>query len=142
MKNIEEKPESGPINNDISNSSHLTKIDSKIDIKAESNNNTKIQKLNLKSDNNVNNNNLIVDIGKNKKQKNVIILDTVHVIQVESWKKYNQEQSVEPNIGLLLGHTNEDEDKVESQNNTNNNKNNSNNKRYNNQDAKCTCLIF
>ena len=142
MTNTEEKPESGPINNDISNSSHLTKIDSKIDIKAESNNNTKIQKLNLKSDNNVNNNNLIVDIGKNKKQKNVIILDTVHVIQVESWKKYNQEQSVEPNIGLLLGHTNEDENKVESQNNTNNNKNNSNNKRYNNQDAKCTCLIF
>ena len=142
MTNTEEKPESGPINNDISNSSHLTKIDSKIDIKAESNNNTKIQKLNLKSDNNVNNNNLIVDIGKNKKQKNVIILDTVHVIQVESWKKYNQEQSVEPNIGLLLGHTNEDENKVESQNNTNNSKNNSNNKRYNNQDAKCTCLIF
>ena len=142
MTNTEEKPESGPINNDISNSSHLTKIDSKIDIKAESNNNTKIQKLNLKSDNNVNNNNLIVDIGKNKKQKNVIILDTVHVIQVESWKKYNQEQSVEPNIGLLLGHTNEDENKVESQNNTNNIKNNSNNKRYNNQDVKCTCLIF
>ena len=142
MTNTEEKPESGPINNDISNSSHLTKIDSKIDIKAESNNNTKIQKLNLKSDNNVNNNNLIVDIGKNKKQKNVIILDTVHVIQVESWKKYNQEQSVEPNIGLLLGHTNEDENKVESQNNTNNSKNNSNNKRYNNQDVKCTCLIF
>ena len=142
MTNTEEKPESGPINNDISNSSHLTKIDSKIDIKAESNNNTKIQKLNLKSDNNVNNNNLIVDIEKNKKQKNVIILDTVHVIQVESWKKYNQEQSVEPNIGLLLGHTNEDENKVESQNNTNNSKNNSNNKRYNNQDAKCTCLIF
>ena len=142
MTNTEEKPESGPINNDISNSSHLTKIDSKIDIKAESNNNTKKQKLNIKLDNNVNNNNLIVDIGKNKKQKNVIILDTVHVIQVESWKKYNQEQSVEPNIGLLLGHTNEDENKVESQNNTNNNKNNSNNKRYNNQDAKCTCLIF
>ena len=142
MTNTEEKPESGPINNDISNSSHLTKIDSKIDIKAESNNNTKIQKLNLKSDNNVNNNNLIVDIGKNKKQKNVIILDTVHVIQVESWKKYNQEQSVEPNIGLLLGHTNEDENKVESQNNTNNSQNNSNNKRYNNQDVKCTCLIF
>ena len=142
MTNTEEKPESGPINNDISNSSHLTKIDSKIDIKAESNNNTKIQKLNLIKDNNVNNNNLIVDIGKNKKQKNVIILDTVHVIQVESWKKYNQEQSVEPNIGLLLGHTNEDENKVESQNNTNNSKNNSNNKRYNNQDVKCTCLIF
>ena len=144
MTKVEEKTESIPNNIDISDSSHFTKIDSKIDIKADSNNNTKIQKLNLKSDENAgNNNNLIIKLGKNKKQvKNVIISDNVDIIQVESWKKYNFEQSVEPNIALFMGSKNEDVNKEENNSKANSNNINNDDKKYNKEDVKCTCLII
>ena len=101
-------------------------------------NNNKIHKLNMKSsnegtDNNNNNNNNDIEIGKDNKKlpKNVLISENVHVIQVESWKKYNQLQNMEPNLGLL--NINDD---------SNNDGNNNKVKRNTKDDVKCSCLII
>ena len=70
-------------------------------------------------------------IGRNKKTiKNVNISDNVHVIQVESWKKYNLEQSAEPNINFF------------NFNNGDNNDYKNNIKKNSKVDIKCTCLLI
>ena len=83
--------------------------------------------------NNISNNNQLEETKEKKKQpKSVKILNNVHVIQVENWKKYNVEQNLEPNFDLLNNGINDI-----------NNKNENNRvKGYKNGDAKCTCLII
>ena len=52
------------------------------------------------------NNNLIInDVklgkGKKKKEKSVIISNSIQVIQVENWKKYNMVQNMDPNLNFM-----------------------------------------
>ena len=127
MKNDKEKED----NIDSFNSSKFTKSESKIDI-----NNKKLELKNPEEkDCNINED---FKIGKNNKKavKNVNISDNIHVIQVECWKKYNLEQSVEPNINFFGNLNNGDINKEE----TNDSKKNI--RRNSNVDVKCTCLII
>jgi hypothetical protein len=95
--------------------------------------NNNLKKLSLKSPDNNSNNNDNNDIDMSKKNKgqakNVMISENVHVIQVESWKKYNIQQNMEPNMDLL-NYENSDE-------NEDNKK-----KRNTNDDVKCHCLVI
>ena len=52
------------------------------------------------------NNNLIINDlklgkGKKKKEKSVIISNSIQVIQVENWKKYNMVQNMDPNLNFM-----------------------------------------
>ena len=95
-------------------------------------NDNKIHKLNMKSSDESIDNNNDNEIGKDNKKlpKNVLISDNVHVIQVESWKKYNQLQNMEPNLGLL------------GINDDSNNDGNNKVKRNTKDDVRCGCLII
>ena len=95
-------------------------------------NDNKMHKLNMKSfDESIDNNNDIKMRKDNKKlPKNVMISDDVHIIQVESWKKYNQLQNMEPNLGLL------------NINDDSNNDRNNKFKRNTKDDVRCSCLII
>ena len=95
-------------------------------------NDNKIHKLNMKSSDESIDNNNDNEIGKDNKKlpKNVLISDKVHVIQVESWKKYNQLQNMEPNLGLL------------GINDDSNNDGNNKVKRNTKDDVRCGCLII
>ena len=129
MKNDKEKEKEDNI--DSINSINFTKSESKIDI-----NNKKLELKNAdEKDYNINEE---LKIGKNNKKaaKNVNISDNIHIIQVESWKKYNLEQSVEPNINFFVNQNNTDLSKEE----TNGSKKNV--KRSSDADVKCTCLII
>ena len=118
------------LNNEDSN--NINKINPLEVTEDKNSNDNKMNKLNMKSlDENINNDNDI-EIGKDNKkmQKNVMISDNVYVIQVESWKKYNQLQNMEPNLGLL------------NINDDSNNDGNSKVKRNTKDDVKCGCLII
>ena len=105
-----------------------------LDITEDKNSNdNKINKLKMKSlDENIDNNNIDIKIGKDNKKlpKNVMISEDVHVIQVENWKKYNQLQNMEPNLGLL------------NINDDSNNDGNNKVKRNTKDDVKCSCIII
>ena len=99
--------------------------------KLETNNNTNLQKLNLKSLDDTSNNNIDIEIAKKNKgqPKNVIISNDIHVIQVESWKKYNSQQNMEPNLNIINNETSNENDNKKT-------------KRDQKNDTKCSCLII
>ena len=100
--------------------------------KLETNNNTNFtQKLNLKSLDDTSNNNIGIEITKKNKgqPKNVIISDDVHIIQVESWKKYNSIQNMEANLNLINNESSNENDNKKT-------------KRVQKDDIKCSCLIL
>ena len=130
MKNDKERED----NIDSFNSSKFTKSESKTDI-----NN---KKLDLKNgEEKVYNINEEFKIGKNNKKpnKNVNISDNIHIIQVECWKKYNLEQSVEPNINFFGNQNNLNNGDINKEENNDSNKNI---KRNSKADVKCSCLII
>ena len=121
------KKENNLINNE--DSKNINKINPLELTEDKNSNDNKMHKLNLKSlDESIDNNNDIELVKDNKKlPKNVMISDNVHVIQVESWKKYNQLQNMEPNLGFL-GMNDDD--------------GNNKKKRNTEDDVKCGCLII
>ena len=99
-------------------------------IKLETDNNKNLQKLNLKSLDNASNSNIDNEITKKNKgqPKNVIISNDVHIIQIESWKKYNSMENIEENLNLI--------------NNESSNENDIKTKRNQKDDVKCSCFII
>ena len=115
-------------NEDLGNINKINPLDNTED---KNYNDNKIHKLNMKSLDESIDNDINIRIGKdNKIPKNVMISNDVHVIQVESWKKYNQLQNMEPNLGLL------------NINDDSNNDGNNRVKRNTKDDVKCSCLII
>ena len=110
------------------------KKDTQLERKIELNNNKKLE---LKTAEENKSNNEVFKIGRKAKNltKKVNISENVHVIQVESWKKYNLEQMVEPNMNLYINFISEDENKEQSKNGKNKNKRKKN-------EVKCSCLIL
>ena len=110
----------------------IEKEDTQLESKIESNDNKKLE---LKTGEEKESNNEMIDIGQKSKKitKNVNISENVYVIQVESWKKYNLEQNVEPNMNLFLNSSNGDVNKEQSKNGKNKRKKD---------EVKCTCLIL
>ena len=125
------KKENNLINND--DSKNINKINPLELTEDKNSNDNKMHKLNLKSfEESIDNNNNDIELEKDNKKlpKNVMISDNVHVIQVESWKKYNQLQNMEPNLGLL------------GINDDSNNDGNNKVKRNTKDDVRCGCLII
>ena len=78
--------------------------------------------------------------------KKVKINDKVDIIDVESWKKYNLEQTADENFEEFLKVEYENENKEENGNkndkNSTNNKKNSKRIRSKNGNVSCTCIII
>ena len=75
--------------------------------------------------------------------KKVKINDKVDIIDVESWKKYNLEQTADENFEELLKVECENENKEENGNkNDKNNKKNGKRVRSKNGNVSCTCIII
>ena len=112
----------------------IEKEDTQLESKIESNNNKKLE---LKTAEEKESNNEVFDIGQKSKKikKNVNISENVYIIQVESWKKYNLEQNIEPNMNYFLSSSNEDVNKEQS-------KNGKNKTKRKKDEVKCTCLIL
>ena len=108
----------------------ITQLESKI----ESNNNKKLE---LKTAEEKESTNEVFKIGQKAKKltKNVNISENVHIIQVESWKNYNLEQNVEPNMNIFLNPISEDINNEQS-------KNGKNKTKIKKDEVKCTCLIL
>ena len=122
------KKENYLINND--DSKNINKINPLELTEDKNSNDNKMHKLNLKSfEESIDNNNNDIELEKDNKKlpKNVMISDNVHVIQVESWKKYNQLQNMEPNLGFF-GMNDDD--------------GNNKKKRNTKDDVRCGCLII
>ena len=111
---------------------NIEKEDTQLESRIESNNNKKLE---LKTAEEKESNNEVFKIGQEAKKlsKNVNISENVHVIQIESWKKYNLEQNVEPNMNYFLNP--EDVDKEKSKKVKNKSKRKIG-------EVKCTCLIL
>ena len=82
----------------------------------------------------------------NKPIKHVKFLDKVDIVKIESWKKYNLEQTADENLDELF-EDNSPKQKNSSQVKTNDKNNNNNNnamkkKKMKNPNASCACMII
>ena len=121
-------------------------IDDSIDIKQQNKNRKNNKNENLQknyNDNkfklkNKNTKTLMSDFNSKKNSKKVKIIDNIEIINVECWKKYNMEQTVDDNIEDYL-------EEIERNEELNNKKpKNINNKRSKSktENVTCTCVLI